>query len=105
VYLEARMKQDGRGTWWPGNRPAWGLNGRGLASLANFRGVLVQTSGGWVSLMTWRRPVRLAILSSTAAGSTTRSSFCVCAGTKVVWSDPAFLRDGCSCWRQVPFGV
>ena len=26
-------------------------------------------------------------------------------GTKVVWSDPAFLRDGCSCWRQVPFGV
>ena len=29
--------------------------------------------------MTWRRPVRLAILSSTAAGSTTRSSFCVCA--------------------------
>jgi hypothetical protein len=29
----------------------------------DMEGVLVQTSGGWVSFMTWRRPVRLAILS------------------------------------------
>ena len=26
-------------------------------------------------------------------------------GAKIVWSDPAFLRDGCSCWRRVPFGL
>jgi hypothetical protein len=31
LYLDY-IEQDGGGNWWPGNRPAWGLNGRGLAS-------------------------------------------------------------------------